>query len=294
MSHTLKNKNLEIHIDLPNENYNFSRFDWTGKITKISFQNDVISTNEKLDSENENFFGKGFYNEFGIDNALGFEEAKIGEWFHKIGIGLLKKRADQYFFYEKYEIKPLNFNITKEKDRILFKCKSPSVNGYSYELIKEIVLQKNGFRINYKLGNTGNKKIITNEYVHNFIAFNNELMSKNYELKFPFKLYSKTFDENINLEKKIEIKENTITFNNTPKEQFFMSNLSGNKKIKGSWELINTNCNIGIRETSSFDTNKINLWGWKHVISPELFFDININPGELVKWSRVYDVFKVK
>ena len=73
-----------------------------------------------------------------------------------------------------------------------------------------------------------------------------------------------------------------------------MSNLSGNKKIKGSWELINTNCNIGIRETSSFDTNKINLWGWKHVISPELFFDININPGELVKWSRVYDVFKVK
>ena len=98
MSHTLKNKNLEIHIDLPNENYKFSRFDWTGKITKISFQNILISTKEKLDFDSENFFGKGFYNEFGIDNALGFEEAKIGEWFHKIGIGLLKKSTDQYFF----------------------------------------------------------------------------------------------------------------------------------------------------------------------------------------------------
>ena len=119
-------------------------------------------------------------------------------------------------------------------------------------------------------------------------------MNNNYELKFPFKLNSKTFDENINPGKKIEIKENTITFNNTPKDQFFMSNLSGGKNIKGSWELINSNYNIGIRETSSFHTKKINLWGWKHVISPELFFHINIKPGESVKWSRVYNVFKVK
>ena len=39
MAHILKNKNLEIHIDLPGENYNLSRFDWTGKIVKVKFQN---------------------------------------------------------------------------------------------------------------------------------------------------------------------------------------------------------------------------------------------------------------
>ena len=35
MAHILKNENLELHIDTPFENYNFSRFDWTGKIIKV-------------------------------------------------------------------------------------------------------------------------------------------------------------------------------------------------------------------------------------------------------------------
>ena len=61
MSHILKNKNLEILIDLPNENYNFSRFDWTGKITKVKFQNVPVSTIEEINSEHEDYYGKGFY-----------------------------------------------------------------------------------------------------------------------------------------------------------------------------------------------------------------------------------------
>ena len=102
MPHILKNKNFEILIDLPNENYNFSRFDWTGKIVKVKFKNILLSGDERTDVKQENNFGKGFYNEFGIDNALGFDEAKSGEWFHKIGIGLLKKEGDEYLFHKKY------------------------------------------------------------------------------------------------------------------------------------------------------------------------------------------------
>ena len=40
------------------------------------------------------FFFKGFNNKFGVDSALGLVEAKIGEWFHKIGVGLLKKKTN--------------------------------------------------------------------------------------------------------------------------------------------------------------------------------------------------------
>ena len=46
-------------------------------------------------------------------------------------------------------------------------------------------------------------------------------------------------------------------------------------------------------ETGSFQTNRINLWGWKHVISPELYFDISIRPGQVAQWSRTYNVFKI-
>ena len=42
MPHILQKKDLEIHIDLPLENYRFSRFDWTGKIVNVLFQNKPI------------------------------------------------------------------------------------------------------------------------------------------------------------------------------------------------------------------------------------------------------------
>lgn len=87
MGHILKNKNLEIQIDLPLENYNFSRFDWTGKIVAVKFQNILVSSIEKTDGDNEHLLGRGFYNEFGFNSPLGFEETPIGGWFHKIGVG---------------------------------------------------------------------------------------------------------------------------------------------------------------------------------------------------------------
>lgn len=78
MGSILKNKLLEIHIDHPLENYNFLRFDWTAKITTVKFQNIQISSIERTDGDNEHQLGKGFYNEFGFHNPLGFEEAPIG------------------------------------------------------------------------------------------------------------------------------------------------------------------------------------------------------------------------
>ena len=294
MTHILKNKNLEIQIDIPFENYNFSRFDWTGKIVEVKFQNIQLSGIERTDCQNENYFGKGFYNEFGIDTALGFDETDIGGWFHKIGVGLLKKDDTQYLFSKTYEIKPAEFKIIYEVNRILISCKSKVVNGYSYFLRKEIELHESSFTIKYNLQNTGIKDIITNEYVHNFTAINNDAIGDNYILNFPFQLKPELFEETVNPEQKVDIGQNEIKFNSTPKEPFFFSNLTGGENFDAAWELINLKSKIGIRETGSFKTNKVNLWGLKHVISPELFFRLFIKPGQSTEWSRNYSVYKVK
>ena len=138
MTHILKNKNLEIKIDLPLENYNFSRFDWTGKIVDVKFKNIQLATVERTDGQNENSLGKGFYNEFGIDTALGFDDTEIGSWFHKIGVGLLKKEDIQYLFIKNYELRPAEFHNSAESDRILIRFKSQDTKGYEYLLLKEI------------------------------------------------------------------------------------------------------------------------------------------------------------
>ncbi len=294
MPQILKNENLEVHVDLPNENYNFSRFDWTGKITVVKFENVYLSSAERTGFKNENSFGKGFYNEFGIDTALGFNEADIGGWFHKIGVGLLKKDDNHYLFSKNYDIKPAKFEISTESNKIVIICKSKSVNGYSYVLKKEIEIYKNSFIIKYHLHNNGEKDIITDEYIHNFTAINEDLIGPNYLLKFPFQLKPEFFKETVNPERKVDLGQNEITFNSFTNEQFFFSNISGNENVNAQWELINLKSNIGIIETGSFQTNKVNLWGWKHVISPELFYNIFIKPNQSAEWTRTYNVYKVK
>jgi hypothetical protein len=160
-------------------------------------------------------------------------------------------------------------------------------------LKKEIELLESGFIIKYYLKNTGEKTITTDEYDHNFIAIDKQLIGRDYILRFPFLIRPELFTGTVNPEGLVEIGQKEFTFKGTPGEQFFFSNLSGSENVDAAWELINTKTKIGIRSTGSFKTAKVNLWGWKHVISPELFFDISVAPGQEIGWSRTYTVFEL-
>jgi hypothetical protein len=293
MAHLLSNKNLSVKIDLPEENYNFSRFDWTGKITEVQYQNILVTTGECKNPENQNTLGKGFYNEFGIDSPLGFEETPIGGWFHKIGIGLLKKEDSLYQPGKKYEIKPADFDFFPAVNTLLIRCESAAQNGYAYVLEKTFELQENGFSIHYALHNTGEKEIRTDEYTHNFMAFDQEPIGIHYGLQFPFELQPEAFVETVNPEQKVILGSNNIQFSDTPKEPFFFSNLSGDALVPACWELNNPHSQISLREQGNFKTTKINLWGTKHVVSPELFFEIKLQPGSSVAWSREFTMNRI-
>jgi len=293
MTHIIKNNTLEVAIDFPLENYKGSRFDWSGKISSVKFKSLPLTTIEDTGSKDVNFLGKGLYNEFGIASPIGFEETPMGGWFHKIGVGLLKKEHKDYLFHRNHLIKPASFDVNYENKKIIIICKSENVNGYSYILKKEITVSENSLIIDYSLHNTGEKRIITDEYVHNFMAINNTLIGKDYELKFPFPLNPSLFDETVNSENKVEIGLYNITFNKTPEKQFFFSNLTGGKELQAEWILTNLKANVGIKEIGSFKTEKINVWGWKHVISPELFFKISVDPKKTIEWSRKFEVFKI-
>jgi len=225
---------------------------------------------------------------------LGFEAAAVGGWFHKIGVGLLKKTTKPYAFHHQYEIRPAVFEVTKMPNKLIIRCQSEIVNGYGYVLKKIIELGESGFTIHYHLKNTGTNVIITDEYVHNFTVINAALIGNQYQLNFPFLLQPNLFEETVNPEGKVIISQKIIRFKGTPKKQFFFSNLSGNKLVPASWELIHHQHKIGISEKGNFVTNKVNLWGWEQVISPELFFTINLAPNQSTEWIRQYDVFKIK
>jgi hypothetical protein len=125
------------------------------------------------------------------------------------------------------------------------------------------------------------------------MAIGHSLIGKEYTLEFPFKLEPSLFEETVNTEQKVAISSNRIPFNGSPKEPLFFSNLTRSTSENAAWILLNSTAKKGIQETGSFQTNKVNLWGWGHVISPELFFKISIKPNESAEWSRTYEVFNM-
>ena len=221
MTFILKNKNLEIQVDHPTKNYKFSRFDWSGKITKVLFKNIPLTQTEKINGKNEHYKGKGCYNEFGINDALGFEDTDVGEWFHKIGIGLLKKTDSNYHFEKPYDIKPACFSVKPSVNNIEIICESDIYNGYAYVLKKNISLLNSGFLISYELENKGSKDIVTDEYTHNFIAINNTKIGPAYNLRFPGAMDQKLFDEVVNPEELVALIQNSFEFIKSPSTPFF-------------------------------------------------------------------------
>ncbi len=289
----LKNRLIELLVDLPNENYIGSRFDHSGKIVSLKYKDISLSGFELNNSENNITTGKGFYNEFGIDLPLNFNQTPVGDWFHKIGVGLLKKTKKPYFFKNTYEVKPLSFNVEYSRTKIAMACTSSLLMGYAYKFKKEIILTDCGFIINYYLENIGKQDIITNEYVHNFLIFNNQAIGPDYQLNFSFEIKPDLFIETVNPENKVIIGKENIKFNAAPNRDFFFSNLSGHEFVKAHWQLINPKQNLGITETGDFKTNSINLWGVPHVICPELFINLSLKPNEFKEWSRTYTIFKI-
>ena len=285
---------MEIEIDLPGTNYRFSRFDWSGNIVNAWYKGHLFAGRESLDRSKDSFMGRGFYNEFGIQAPLGYKELPMGSWCHKIGVGLIRKEAEDYHFLSAYELQAIPYQIDQNQQELKLQCQSSLVEGYGYRLEKTIALKKDGFEIHYLLENTGTKDIQTSEYNHNFISIEKKPINQDYILNFSFEIEPQGFDEFVNPENKLLVEQRRIRFTDEPSKEFFISNISGGRSVKAQWTLEHERLKLGLRETANFMTEAINLWGTKHVISPELFVVIDIAPGEQQRWTRSYDFFEIE
>ena len=293
MFYRIKNEYLSLDIEEPGTSYRGSRFDWTGQIIQVTYlDRHTFCTTESLNKELVNKLGKGLYNEFGIDQPIGYNECKVGDKFTKIGVGLLTKENNEpYNFFKDYKIKPFSFCSSFEKNKAAFCCNSAEDQQYSFQLKKRIELTDNTFTIYYTLSNNGKQVIRTNEYIHNFLSINKKEINQNYKLIFPFTLHPEKMKSIVNPNNIIEFGEDFITWNSIPQDQFFIDTVNTDYKERGEWTLLNREDKICIRETCDLNIQKINLWGSTHVVSPEIFVQLKIEPGKSFSWKRTFKIF---
>ncbi len=291
MPHILKNKYLKITLEKPGENYNACRFDWTGQINQVELIDKFLfCTTEKSNTKSPNLYGKGLYNEFGINRPVGYDDCPDYDYFHKIGVGLIKKEKEEtYNFFKNYTFKPATFKLSQISDTdITITTISSNYRGYAYQLIKNYKLLEKELIISYTLLNSGTKMIQTEEYTHNFIAFNYQKIDQHYQLLLKQPLNVKNIKEVVNPDNCIKINKNTINWAQTTSAEFYLSNLNENGIPNTGWKLFHSQLQVSISEEVNFIPFKFCIWGNSHVVSPELFIDIKLLPGETLQWQRKY------
>lgn len=283
---TIKSTRLSVEFASLGAFYTGSRFDWTGFITAITLDGKHPFCVDESLVPGVGTGGKGLCNEFGIYEPIGYDEAKVGECFPKLGVGLLTRRStEEYRFFEPYPISPFDVHITTKPDSIIFETQPKPCNGYAVLLKKTLTVNDNHMVVDYYLENTGDKTLHTTEYIHNFVSVDHKGTRTQNELTFSFDLKGDSIPE------VFDVKGNTIGFKANPEKEFYWAPQGHQGQSSCWWKLIDKETGVGLKESCNFPPQRAAIWGKGHVISPEVFIELLVKPGEAKRWTRSYEFY---
>jgi len=296
-SHTLRNDKLSVVVYLPDAQrgfYRSTRFDWSGMFGRAEYKGHRFyalwkSPHNPLDFEDV----IGPAEEFGTQRPLGFDQARPGETFIKIGVGhLLKGNDEAYSFFKQYPIsKAGDWEVEKAADQgaIRFRQVLKDDRGYGYEYVKRVGLLKDepGFTIERELKNTGTRAIATNHYNHNFTMIDDEKIGPGYRLTFPFEVKVSGKEPGRHVEQmKIEGKKLLFT-------AAIWCLLEGYKGLEDHAITIeNTRTGAAVKIIGDYPMTRLAFYGAWTAACPEPFTEFTLQPGEKRQWQSKY-VFAV-
>lgn len=281
--------------DTKDGSYQGTRFDWSGIISSLKYQGHEYFGRwyEKHDPKIHDAI-TGPVEEFRTDDkGLGYDEAKPGETFVRIGIGNVKKPDEPaYRPFETYDIVDFGkWEIHEHKDRIEFVHRLQSPLGYAYVYRKTVRLVKGRpeLLIEHSLKNTGKKAIDSTQYNHNFFVIDHEAVGPDVVAKFHFTPFPK-----MGFKDRAVVKGNDIVF---PKpiegRNGVFSELTGSQQDIADYDfrVENQKTGAGVHFTSDYKLEKVNFWAINTVAAIEPYIHLNIAPGQEAHWTLKYDFY---
>ncbi len=279
--------------DPENGYYRGTRFDWAGVVPSLTYKGHSYFGQwfPKYDPKLHDAIS-GPVEEF---TPLGFDEAKIGEEFLKIGVGTLVKPNDKkYSFATTYDIKNAGkWTVNKKKDLVEFTHELKDGAGYSYLYKKTVRLVKGkpDMVLEHTLKNTGSKSISTSVYDHNFVMIDNEPSNQNIRIVFPFDVIG----EGQGFGSIINVNGKTLNYSRQIQkgDQVFSSGLKGFGPVAKDYDIRieNTKTGAGVRMTSDHPLEKLVYWACPTTSCPEPYIKLAAEPGQEVKWKINYEFY---
>ncbi len=292
---TLSTRLLKARLYLPDSQqgyYRGTRFDWSGLVSRVDYggHSFFCEFKEEHDPLNHDDIC-GTAEEFGIQAAPSYAQAKPGEPFIKIGVGMLERAdASDYNFWQRYKIQmPGAWKITREHNKMEFTQGLRGANGWSYAFTKVIQVNEETptLKITRRLTNTGTETIDTDHYGHNFLRIDNVPAGTNYTLEFRFE---PRFGPDSKTQGCLEIKTRSLIFTkDLPTGQAIWVRLEGfQKRDDNEIKIVNQRTGAAMTITGDQPLSKLVFYSSGGVLCPEPFVKVRIPPGQTQEWSTTY------
>jgi hypothetical protein len=230
----------------------------------------------------------GMAGEFGMKSPLGFDEAKPGDSFIKIGVGHLR-RPDElaYSFTKPYElVDGGQWRVVKGDTFLESTQELLALREWSYHYQKRIeAIAPTTIKISYTLKNTGTKTISTDYYAHNLLVFNDEMVAAGDRLEVLAdtagrKLYEPAM-----------VKPRVIEFTGpiSPARGYYLEMpLPPGLKNPVLARITHAKSGVSMTLQSDYSPYKLVFYGHDKTICAEPFVQITLAAGEQLSWSDNY------
>jgi hypothetical protein len=275
--------------------YRGTRFDWSGVVASLEYKG-------------HNYFGQWFptydpklhdaimgpVEEFRTgDSALGYDQAKPGDTFIKIGVGVLRKPQEPaYKFSNTYEIvNGGKWTAHSFPDRVVFTHELHDASGVAYLYTKTIRLVKGKPQlvIEHRLKNTGKQVIATSVYNHNFFVMDGQPSGPEFTVKFPFALKAVA-----DISASAVVKDKELTYiRELPTGQSVFTELQGYGPTSKDYDIRveNSKANIGAHIVGDRPLSKLLFWSIRTTLCPEAYISMQVEPGGTSQWKITYDFY---
>ncbi len=292
---TLDNGVVKMSLYLPDPDrgsYRATRFDWSGIIYSTQYQGHEYFgywKNQHDPTFHEDLSGPA---ESYKKPGLGYEEAKPGEGFIRIGVGVVEKADEKE--YDQFKTYPIldhgEWKVKHNKKRIRFIHRLSSPSGYGYVYTKTIRLSRKepGFIIDHQLKNTGRKKIQTDQFNHNFFIIDGEETGPNLEVTFPFPLQTEN-----DLKGLARLDGNKLRFLRHFENTSVWMQLTGynDSPEQHTFTVHNQRTGAGATVTVDKPLYRMDFWACQTTFSPENYVFIDVDPGKKFRWRATYKLF---
>jgi hypothetical protein len=279
--------------------YRGTRFDWAGDIYSLRYAGHEFSGPwfDSYDPLRHDAI-MGPVEEFlSGESSLGYAEAKPGDGFVRIGVGVVRKPEEKpYERFRTYEIVDAGKRTTvPERDRITFEHELSSPGGYAYVYRKTIALLPGQpvMTIAHSLRNVGKRPIETEQYNHNFFVLDQAATGPDTSVRFAFDPQGTT-DRGLGQLALLRGRELVFPNELSPKQSVF-TELTGFGSTPEHYDIRveNRKAGTGVRIQGDRPLEKLVFWSIRTTACPEPYVKLRVEPGQEQAWTLRYELYEL-